>query len=86
METQQGKPLQLMPAAPGTCQECAQKHAPDEAHDATSLHYAFWFLQKHGRSHTWEDAIAHCSEERKQIWREHIRGYGVDPSSTKVRP
>lgn len=55
----------LMPAAPGTCPECAVDH-PHK------------FYNDHGRWPTWEDAMSHCSEDMKTIWREELRKRGVE--------
>jgi len=50
----------LLPPAPDKCQECACKHEPGEPHNRDSLFYQVKFQMAHGRSPTWEDAMAHC--------------------------
>lgn len=68
----------LMPAAPGTCPECAVDHQPKYPHNQQSLFYQYKFFNDHGRWPTWEDAMAHCSEKIKAIWREELKNYGID--------
>ena len=66
--------LQLMPPKKDVCQECATKHKPNEPHNQESLYYQMQFQIKHGRFPTWEDAMAHCDEKTKIIWREELEG------------
>ena len=54
---------------PGTCPECATKHPPEMPHNQQSLTYQYKFYDRHGRWPTWEDAMAHCSDEIKQFWK-----------------
>lgn len=68
----------LMPAAPGTCPECALDHPPELPHNQQSLFFQYKFFNDHGRWPTWEDAMAHCSEDMKIIWREELRKRGVE--------
>lgn len=68
----------LMPAAPGTCPECAVDHPPELPHNQQSLFYQYKFYNDHGRWPTWEDAMSHCSEDMKTIWREELRKRGVE--------
>jgi hypothetical protein len=56
----------LLPPTPDKCQKCAVAHPPEAPHDATSLYYQYWFKKQYGRWPTWEDAMAHCSEEVKK--------------------
>ncbi|HEY9657636.1 MAG TPA: hypothetical protein V6C65_04165 [Allocoleopsis sp.] len=77
--------LHLLPPAPGLCQQCAIDHPSEQPHDATSLFYGFWFVGLHGRSPTWADAMAHCTEEVKQVWSEYLSGIGIDINSTNVK-
>jgi hypothetical protein len=62
--------LILMPPAKGKCQECAVDHDPALPHDQQSLYYQYSFFGKHGRWPTWEDAMAHCTDEVKKLWTE----------------
>jgi len=65
-------PLTMLPPRPGVCQECAVDHPIDAPHDRNSLCYQYSFYNKHGRWPTWEDAMAHCSEETKSLWRPEL--------------
>lgn len=67
----------LLPAAPGTCPECAVAHPPELPHNQKSLFYQTKFYIDHNRYPTWEDAMGHCSEEMKAVWREELRKLGV---------
>lgn len=69
--------LHLVPPAKGLCQECAIKHEPWDAHDATTLYYQISFYQKHGRSPTWADALAHLTPERRVAWETELKAIGV---------
>lgn len=62
----------------GTCPECAVKHDPSQPHNRDSLVYQYKFYDKHGRWPTWRDAMAHCSEEVKQLWTEALEERGVN--------
>jgi len=68
----------LMQAAPGTCPECAVDHPPEYQHNQQSLFYQYKFYNEYGRWPTWEDAMAHCSDGMKAIWREELRKRGVE--------
>ena len=67
----------LLPAASGTCPECAVKHEPTLPHNAQSLFYQYNFMGKHGRWPTWEDAMAHCDQAMKDFWTTELRKKGV---------
>jgi hypothetical protein len=71
-------PMDLLSAAPETCPECGVKHHPEAPHNRDSLFYQYYFYNKHGRWPTWEDAIAHCSEEIKQATREILKEHGIE--------
>lgn len=62
----------LLPPKEGVCQECAVDHPPDLPHDQESLYYQYHFLAEYGRWPTWDDAMAHCSDEMKATWREEL--------------
>ena len=62
--------LRLLPAAPGTCPECATEHDPEFPHNLQSLYYKMWFYQENGRFPTMDDSLSHCSEEIKSAWME----------------
>lgn len=64
--------LCLLPCKKGVCQECAVDHPSDQPHNAESLYYQYKFYAQHKRWPTWEDAMAHCTDEIKKIVRETI--------------
>lgn len=68
----------LLPPAPDVYQECAAKHEPEMPHNQQSLYYQMAFKIKHGRSPTWADAMAHCSDEMKAAWTEELKKLGVE--------
>ena len=63
---------------PGTCPECADAHTPDQPHNKQSLTYQYRFYNQHGRWPTWEDAMAHCSDAIKELWRDELHARGID--------
>lgn len=67
----------LMPAKPGTCQECAVAHDPTFPHNQTSLYYQYHFYAEHKRWPTWEDAMSHCTDDMKKFWREELTKQGI---------
>ena len=62
----------ILPPKPDVCQECATDHKPDQPHNQQSLYYRCYFKAKYGRWPTWEDAMAHCEEQIKRLWREEL--------------
>lgn len=62
----------------GTCQECAVKHDPQQPHNKDSLAYQYKFYDKHGCFPSWADAMAHCPEEVKTVWKRALQERGVD--------
>jgi hypothetical protein len=70
------KGMILLPPSPDSCQVCAQKHEPDQPHNALSLYYQMKFHQANNRWPTWEDAMSHCTEEVKKAWREELTKAG----------
>ena len=77
----EGGGLRLLPAAPGLCQWCAVKHEPEQPHNQQSLYYQMKFQAIHGRGATWSDAMAHCTDAIKAVWRkglvEQMRQHGL---------
>lgn len=69
--------LTPLPPSPDRCQECAVAHDPAAPHNRDSLYYTTAFYLKHGRWPTWTDAMAHCDEETKAMWREELTLMGV---------
>ncbi len=61
--------MKLLPPRKGLCPECAVDHPPELPHDKNSMYYQTNFYMKHERYPTWEDAMAHCSEQMKDDWR-----------------
>lgn len=78
--------LTLLPAAPGRCEACATTHEPHLPHNAQSLHYQYHFYDQHGRWPTWADAMAHCDEPMRELWRKALKERGVDPDGVQVNP
>ncbi len=77
METGEKVPIEgggfrMLPPPPGTCQWCAVDHEPEAPHNQQSLYYQMKFHAIHGRWPTWTDAMAHCSDELKRLWRKAL--------------
>ena len=70
--------LNLMPPPEDTCPECAVNHEPELPHNQQSMFYQYKFYNEHGRWPSWEDAMAHCSDDMKELWRRELRKRGVD--------
>lgn len=73
--------MQLLRTLEGRCPECGVKHDPTYPHNNTSLYYQFKFYQDHGRWPTWADAMAHCSDEIKQIAIDVLKRNGIEVKS-----
>ncbi len=69
--------LTLLPPPAGKCRECAVDHAPTDPHNKDSLYYQYHFYGRTGRWPTWDDALAHCSEEVRRVWRGELDRMGV---------
>ena len=63
--------LCLVPPDSTVCAQCATAHAPDEPHNRQSLYYQMRFRVENGRWPTWEDAIAHCDGDAKELIEEN---------------
>lgn len=61
--------IKVIPPRPGCCRLCAARHRPEEPHDRDSLYYQNRFYKKYRRFPTWDDAMAHCTEETKTAFR-----------------
>jgi hypothetical protein len=61
--------IKVIPPRPGCCRLCAVRHRPEEPHDRDSLYYQNGFYKKYRRFPTWDDAMAHCTEEIKTAFR-----------------
>lgn len=68
--------MQLLPPSDDKCPVCAVEHEPSEPHNAQSLYYQMRFHGLHGRWPTWADAIAHCDEWTREVWRAAMRNHG----------
>jgi hypothetical protein len=69
--------MMLLPPRSDVCQECAVDHDPRLPHNPLSLYYQTKFQMEHGRGATWVDAMAHCSDEMKEVWTEELRKLGI---------
>ena len=67
----------ILPPKPGVCRICAVAHHPDQPHDRESLYYQIKFRQKYGRFPTWNDAMAHCDENVKNMWTDALAQRGI---------
>lgn len=70
--------MMLLRPDPNVCQKCAVDHDPEQPHNQQSLYWQYWFYGKNGRWPTWEDAMAHCTDEVKQYWIDALRARGVE--------
>lgn len=66
----------LMPPAEGTCPECATAHEEQLPHNQQSLFYQYNFYGKHGRWPTWKDAMEHCTDEVRAMWKQAANNIG----------
>ena len=66
---------------PGACAVCESLHDAQDPHDRDSLYYQNQFYKQHKRFPTWSDAMAHCSEITKAVFRQRLerRGISIDP-------
>jgi len=51
------------------CKECGDNHPKELPHNVTTSQYQVNFFNKHGKFPTWDDALAHCTEEMKISWK-----------------
>jgi len=68
----EGSQLRMLPGPPGTCEMCHTKHDEGAPHNQESLAYRMKFHELNGRRPTWSDAMAHCSEQTKSVWRREL--------------
>ncbi len=69
--------IKIRAPMPGRCKVCATAHRPDEPHDRDSRYYQNRFFNKHKRFPTWQDAMSHCTEERKAAFLEELSRRGI---------
>lgn len=90
MKTGKETPLEvkmvLAPAPEGTCELCAVNHDPEMPHDAQSMFYQYRFYNEVGRWPDWRDAMAHCDQRTRAIWRKAIEKYGINIDAGEVSP
>ena len=70
--SEQQNAMTLLPPPADVCQACAVDHPHDQPHNQLSLHWQYWFYARHNRWPTWTDAMAHCTEEVKAVWRKGL--------------
>ena len=68
--------LTILHTRPGSCDMCGVVHDKAYPHDLHSLAYQYMFYDRNGRWPTWEDAIAHCSDNIKEIWTQVFKSMG----------
>lgn len=75
--------IRISAPGPGLCPICATKHDERDPHDRDSLYYQNQFRKKHKRFPTWADAMSHCTEMTKAVYREKLakRGIAVEASA-----
>lgn len=78
--------MQLLPCAKNVCPACAVDHPIDTAHNAESIYYQYLFFGRHGRWPTWADAIAHCDERIREMWRDLLRNKDAWSEPTEGDP
>lgn len=67
----------LMPPKPGACTTCAVIHPPDRPHNPDSLYWATKNELEGKPPPTWDDALAHVSDEIHEIWANALAFYHV---------
>lgn len=77
--------MTLIPPPAGACQECATEHPPELPHNWESFYYHTKFKMDHDRSPTWNDAIAHCTEEIKAQWAASFAVTAAEHSDKSIR-
>lgn len=70
--------MMLIPPHPYLCQICGADHEQHLPHNRDSLYYQVAFQMQHGAYPTWADAMAHCSDEMKQLWTDALTERGID--------
>lgn len=68
----EGGGFKLLPGPPGTCEWCHTKHDAGDPHNKDSDSYQVKFQTIRGRAPTWSDAMAHCSDETKALWKREL--------------
>jgi hypothetical protein len=68
----EGGGFRMLPGPKESCEWCHVVHDPKEPHNQQSLSYHMKFHAIKGRYPTWTDAMAHCSEEVREMWKEEL--------------
>jgi len=76
----------LLPPRPDVCQQCATDHEPNFPHNAHSLYYQTKFQMDHGRGATWVDAMGHCTDDMKKIWKELLLSKKINIDAGEIYP
>ncbi len=79
-----GRPL--LPAATGTCAQCATEHGPDDPHNFQSIFWGMRFKMAHGRDPTHADCVAHLPASIQEAYRKILPKFGVDWTEPKGDP
>jgi hypothetical protein len=61
----------------GRCLECGESHEHAWPHNIYSEYYKIKFFKENGREVTWEDAMAHCSDNIKKAVAFEMENYGI---------
>jgi hypothetical protein len=69
--------MMLLPPKEGVCPICAVDHKPEMPHNAQSLYYQYRFRSARGRWPTWADAVAHCTADMQEYWRQSLKDEGA---------
>lgn len=69
--------MMLLPPKRDVCPICAMDHKPTDPHNAQSMYYQYRFYGVRGRWPTWADAIAHCSPEVRDYWKQALREHNA---------
>ena len=69
--------IKIVAPGPRACKICATNHKPGQPHDRDSLYYQNWFRKRHKRFPTWNDAMAHCTDEVKAEYRAILAKRGI---------
>ena len=79
-----GDGLRMVGGIPeGSCEECATEHKAEMPHNQTSLFYQYKFHAENGHWPTWTDAMEHCTDEAKEMWRAELKNHGIDLGKEK---
>lgn len=69
----------VLPPPADHCQICGHKHEPELPHNAQSIYYQMIFANVAGRAVTWADALAHCNDAMRALWRDALGKNWTEP-------